>query len=466
MVAFDSRLTTLAGPAGVRRLRMIAICAAAVLGSACAANAQIHELVRCNDVPAVEALLEQAGTQVVNTAVGSGVTPLHLSAAMNHATMTSLLVSNGADINARTQGGFTPLHWAASRDASDAAGLLIGMGADINAVAERGITPLHWAADRRATNVVRLLVRAGAGIDPSTESGLTPLHWAVRHNAEDIATLLAYKAVSDDMDDELAGLILMVASNAKPAYLQAPSFPNPSPPPAFRDAPLRLDIGQGEFIDCAWIPSLNLWSGKYEITNGQYRRFKPSHDSMFFEGLTLNGTNQPVVYISWQDAQRFCEWVNQIAAVQLPPGAECRLPTCYEWIELARCGTDRDFAWGNAWPPAYGNLADTTLQSLFPESQFIEDYTDGFPVTCDVTQSGTNEWGLYGMCGNVWEWCQDSLLDGSRYRMRCGGGWDFDSQPTLYLETPGFDRATAAYDTIGFRIVVAIKSIPIANPSP
>ncbi len=61
------------------------------------------------------------------------------------------------------------------------------------------------------------------------------------------------------------------------------------------------DIGM-EFV---WIKALDCWVGKYEVTNGEYRKFKPDHDSKDYKGKTLNGVRQPVVYVNFDDATEY-----------------------------------------------------------------------------------------------------------------------------------------------------------------
>ena len=63
------------------------------------------------------------------------------------------------------------------------------------------------------------------------------------------------------------------------------------------------------------------WMGKYEVTNTQYRMFKPVHDSSQYEGNSLNGDTQPVANVSWNDAVAFAEWLTQ------KTGKTFKLPT-------------------------------------------------------------------------------------------------------------------------------------------
>ena len=422
----------------------------------------IHRAVANDDLGEVAVIIERSLPGAVNSRIGSGVTPLHLAAAVNSPEMIAFLVSRGADIEATTDGGFTPLHWAAGRDASDAVMQLLSLGADANAQAMRSITPLHWAAGKNATNVVKLLMAAGADLQSLTEKGLSPLHWAMRNEDDTAASLLAYEVVSEEMATEEAAM-----TNAppepppEPEPAAEPAVPEPvpivaAPPPAIApDRSLSVDIGLGERLVLVWIESLDLWMGKTEISNGQFRRFRPTHTSRFREGFSLDGNEQPVVYVNWQDAADYCAWLNRTFYDRIPAGTAFRIPTEAEWLLAASCGVRREYPWGNQWPPPYGNFSDMTARKNLAEWSGIRRYEDGFTVTCPVGESGASEWGIYGMAGNVWEWCQDWYDADQTYRVRKGGSWDFDTKPQLRLEARGFDRPEARYDTIGFRIVLA-----------
>lgn len=73
--------------------------------------------------------------------------------------------------------------------------------------------------------------------------------------------------------------------------------------------------------------------GRYPVTNGEYRWFNPDHDSERHKGYNLNGNDQPVVQVSWNDAVDYAEWLSN------ETGKSYRLPTEVEWEYAARAGT-------------------------------------------------------------------------------------------------------------------------------
>ena len=134
-----------------------------------------------------------------------------------------------------------------------------------------------------------------------------------------------------------------------------------------------------------------------------------------------DGTH-PVVKVSWEDANAFCEWLTkkELDAERLEPGQSYRLPMDREWSEAAglpneggntpeeRDGKLKDFPWGKQWPPPpmSGNYADYTTGKRGPHG--IPGYHDGYPQTAPVGSFQPNRVGLFDMSGNVWQWCQDS----------------------------------------------------------
>lgn len=176
--------------------------------------------------------------------------------------------------------------------------------------------------------------------------------------------------------------------------------------------------------------------GLHEVTNLQYRAFKPAHNSGVKGRLNLNAGSHPVVQISWLDAVRYCNWLSMKENLQLAyrilandkvewiqNASGYRLPTESEWAWVARQpegGKPLIYSWGNknfANPQdRLGNFAEKDAGTQVLRDLPIS-YRDGFRGTAPVGQFAANLLGLFDLAGNVSEWVYDnySLTPGNNY---------------------------------------------------
>ncbi|MFH1970624.1 MAG: SUMF1/EgtB/PvdO family nonheme iron enzyme, partial [Verrucomicrobiota bacterium] len=202
---------------------------------------------------------------------------------------------------------------------------------------------------------------------------------------------------------------------------------------------------------------LKRYVGKYEVSNKQYRCFKTSHNSGQHKQMTLNQDDQPAVAVSWNDANNFCAWMTKtIGGNQW----RFRLPTEQEWETVAACGKSAEYPWGNGPIPRKWNYFGIEN----PEPGRKLDHNDGYRASCPVQKSGANAWGLFGVGGNVWEWCEDTDDTEGKTRVLKGASWS-DCAP-LFLKISRRSSYTADYtsSSIGFRVIAELMTSAPKTP--
>ena len=178
-----------------------------------------------------------------------------------------------------------------------------------------------------------------------------------------------------------------------------------------RNGNLKIDVF--EELEYVWVPRGRFWMGANEgdkaaaesenprhhvrltkgfwmtrgpVTVEAYRRFcKAIHKELPEYAGFEQKEDHPVVKVNWADASAYCEWVGG------------RLPTEAEWEYAARGGQD-----GNNYP--WGNRVSPQKANYYGKGQ-------NWKGTSPVGSFAPNEYGLYDMAGNVWEWCADWFHD-------------------------------------------------------
>ena len=249
------------------------------------------------------------------------------------------------------------------------------------------------------------------------------------------------------------------------------------------------------------IPVNSFWIAKHELTNGEYLEFLEDlknkgyvekyanalPDTIQWKNMTSYGEplsnhylrhpayrNYPVVNITHQSAQLYCEWLTERYNNNSENGNKYvfRLPTRHEWLSAAQAGENRPYSWNSIYlREANGSFRanfkhiPNEILSLDKETQrpIIANYTQGnmaffkidengnlgtnITITTPVDSYNAGISGIHNMNGNVAE-----MID--KKGLAVGGSWNclgFDVQNSSILE---YDKPSPF---IGFRVIMTVE---------
>jgi eukaryotic-like serine/threonine-protein kinase len=183
---------------------------------------------------------------------------------------------------------------------------------------------------------------------------------------------------------------------------------------------------------------LSFLISKYPVTQKQYYKIIGN----FQIGGNL-GLKKPVL-VSWIDAIEFCDRLSE------KEGKEYRLPYESEWEFACRAGSRESFSFGKILTSDLANFGKD------PSITGIGDKTVLQPIM-EVGMFSPNDFGIYDMHGNVWEWCLDNDPFPKNLSLRIvKGGAYYSTAESCACSYQGSMRFRHQYQVVGFRVVCSL----------
>ncbi|HEX3126178.1 MAG TPA: SUMF1/EgtB/PvdO family nonheme iron enzyme [Thermoanaerobaculia bacterium] len=204
------------------------------------------------------------------------------------------------------------------------------------------------------------------------------------------------------------------------------------------------------------------WLGETPVTNAQYAVFLEktgAREPKYWRARRFSSPDQPVVGVSWEEAQAFCRWLGKVWRRPV------MLPTEAQWEFAARGPKSRKYPWGDESPDA-------------TRACFNLDGIRGQPAPVGSYPAGRGPFGTFDQAGNVWEWCRDAgdekayanraankeepvdpFIGGNAnsFRILRGGGW-LNTAEGLRAAIRRRHSARSQDGAFGFRVAAAPAS--------
>lgn len=217
------------------------------------------------------------------------------------------------------------------------------------------------------------------------------------------------------------------------------------------------------FLDAFWIDVI-------EVTNEQFALFIRETNYITTaeqEGSRLTWqnpvqwkelqpkNNEPVVQISWEDANAFCAWRN------------AKLPSEAQWEKAARGTDQRNYPWGDFFDGHNANSCDMNCPFEHLKNNDVNDGYEYLAPVGSYSPQGDSPYGVHDMAGNVSEWTSSNYTDSYNieaeentiYKVIRGGSWNFNGQFFLRssMRVKGTSSRSYHLDILGFRCVVDVE---------
>ena len=212
-----------------------------------------------------------------------------------------------------------------------------------------------------------------------------------------------------------------------------------------------------EVAFCIWETRVKDYAAFAAANAGVVESWKKPFGDKFKQADT-----HPVVNVSWEDANAFCEWLTkkELAEGKIKQGQKYRLPTDAEWSVAVGLGKEKGntpkekdrgikgvYPWGKEWPPPKG---------VGNYDEYLN--VDNYEYTSPVGSFAANKLGLHDMGGNVLEWCEDWYdPEEKANRVLRGASWSFVNPVGLLSSCRHYYTPGQRWSNFGFRCVLVGK---------